>query len=495
MEFTNMGGYKKINKYITICLFIASISTIFMQKDKALMLPYLIGGLSVTVISGSTLFNDKLDKYSPYIMPVALELYALFMMYMVGYSVIMLLAFFVAINIATIYHKPINVIVTTVLGVIIHLSIFLFFFDRFFAVSSWYAQIGLPHVCFNVSALTLCGAFAYLQAKVGSNHLTQAVKKAEEAQIAEKKINNNFEAIKGTSNTIKESISDLECKSNNLKEIIEYVSESLLEISSGVREQTEDVNNSVEIFNGLVEKSEGVSMQTTKVDQVAENTKEISEYVNDKIKLMGNRIGEIELVVKDIYDEINVVENNSEEITKIIEMLKQIVSQTELLSLNASIEAARAGEHGKGFAVVAAEVRKLAQTSNTYEQQIENIIKEMKKSIDITKQKANNGVKVTQNGVQLTHESIEAVGKVLSAVMSIKSEIVEIDKVMNEFSAEVKSIYDSFANIAAVSEETSASVENIAERSKMQHNSIIESENLLGEIVQSVNELHDELNI
>lgn len=83
----------KINNYVTLTLLIASLSIIGLQKDTQLMLPYLVGGLVVTLIVVSTLFNDKIDRYSPYIVPSVIELYALFMMYMIGYSVIMLLAF------------------------------------------------------------------------------------------------------------------------------------------------------------------------------------------------------------------------------------------------------------------------------------------------------------------------------------------------------------------------------------------------------------------
>ena len=219
LKFNKEGSYKKINTYITLILFIGCLSVIFLQKDTQIMLTYLIGGLIGTLIVGSTLFNRKLDKYSPYIVPVVIELYALFMMYMEGYSVVMLLAFFVAINVATLYHEPNNVIVVTILGSVIQFSIYKFFFEHFFASSDLYSKISLSHVCFNIAAFILCGVFAYIQARIGKGHLVNAIKKADESDKAQVKIANNLDAVKSTSNGIKSSIDRLEDKSSHLREI------------------------------------------------------------------------------------------------------------------------------------------------------------------------------------------------------------------------------------------------------------------------------------
>lgn len=493
MKESSIKSYKGINKYVTLALLIASISVIALQRDTKIMINFLIGGLIITGLSGATLLNKKLDEYSAYIIPVIIELYALLMMYIEGYSVIMLLAFFVSINVATIYHEPKNVIVVTVLGAIIQPAIYILGFNHFFAKSSMYSKITFSHVCFNIAAFILSGVFAYVQSKKGKEQLVEVMKTASEAELAQEKILISLNVVRETSNKVKDSVYGLEDKSDNLKAAVDNVTNSLSEIAVGVKNQTNSVNSSVGILTEIVRKSEDVCMQTMVVKDVSENTGEIARGVNEKVIAMGQSIGHIEEAVKDIDSEITVLENHSEEISKIVEMLKQIVSQTELLSLNASIEAARAGEAGRGFAVVADEVRKLAQTSNEYEHQIEDIIKQMKQSINKTKDKAVTGVNVTQSGVKLTEESIESVSEVLEAVGSIKDEVVGVNNVMESFAREIKEVFNAISDIAAVANETNQSVDIISDLSKTQNYAINESQELLGEIVKSVNELNNKL--
>ncbi|WP_251861461.1 methyl-accepting chemotaxis protein [Clostridium sp. Marseille-Q2269] len=493
MENKNTMTYRKINKYITICFFIASLSIIFIQSDKYLMIRYLAGGIIITLVDVSTLFSHKLDKYSPYIIPIVIELYSFFMMYMVGYSILMLLIYFIAINVATLYNRPTNVIVVTLLGALINIGIFVLGYEHFFKVSSWYSEIDFHHVLFNVLALILSGAIAYFQAKLGEKRMRDIIKKASQAKIAEEKISNNFDKMKVTTEVVINSINDLDERLNEVNGNIEIVTHNIEDISLGAKGQTEEITKSVNVLETLSEKAQNVYSQTNNVEKSAENTLEISNNVNDKMGIMGEKIEEIQLAVKNVNNELGIVDENSEEIVKIIEMLKEIVNQTETLSLNASIEAARAGEAGRGFAVVAEEVRRLAQNSNEYEHQIQKIIIKMKENINKTKEKIASGILVTDAGVKLTKENIKIFSNVFEENKSIKQETVNINRLMDEFSTQIKDALNFFSNIASVSEETTAYVEDISHLSKKQLDSIVESKQFLENIILKINKLRDEL--
>ncbi|MCW6070479.1 methyl-accepting chemotaxis protein [Clostridium botulinum] len=116
---------------------------------------------------------------------------------------------------------------------------------------------------------------------------------------------------------------------------------------------------------------ENVQKLVENVKQVTENTAQVSEAAENLAKSGQNAISMVE--------ELN---NKKNDTSEILEFIKGIATQTNLLGLNAAIEAARAGESGRGFAVVAGQVRKLSDQSQEAVKNIEKILDEMNNSVN-----------------------------------------------------------------------------------------------------------------
>lgn len=206
---------------------------------------------------------------------------------------------------------------------------------------------------------------------------------------------------------------------------------------------------------------------TVSINQVAEKTKETfalsiqSESLSNKghvaITRASTNSKEIADVVKRVADEISELDRNSDRITIVVSVIKEVADQTNLLALNAAIEAARAGDQGRGFAVVADEVKKLAERTSKSTEEIQSTIASIKQR---TTAAASNMMEVNQIVQQSTLDAdsaLEAIQQIETVSVSIKRMTEEIDVSMSEQSQAADLLAQNIESIARASEENSAS--------------------------------------
>ena len=143
-------------------------------------------------------------------------------------------------------------------------------------------------------------------------------------------------------------------------------------------EQSERTNTVVTAINELGASSSEISTSAGSASEQATRATEISVSAREALKFNMQQITTLSRRMKESVDAIHSLDENTQNIGKIVEVIMGITEQTNLLALNAAIEAARAGEAGRGFAVVADEVRSLAQRTSQSAGEIETMISQVR---------------------------------------------------------------------------------------------------------------------
>ena len=181
---------------------------------------------------------------------------------------------------------------------------------------------------------------------------------------------------------------------------------------------------------------------------------------------MNNKTSDTIGVVTEQTDRTN---ESAQNISNAVTVIQDNAAQTNLLSLNASIEAARAGESGRGFAVVAEQIRKLAEDSAESATEIENIVRELmgnsKDSVE-KMQELSRDSSVQADKLNRTKESFYELKKEINEVSSASKEIFDQTVVIEELKKGVNDVIEQLASVAqenaASTEETSASMQSLA---------------------------------
>ncbi|MBI4697431.1 MAG: methyl-accepting chemotaxis protein [Nitrospirae bacterium] len=146
--------------------------------------------------------------------------------------------------------------------------------------------------------------------------------------------------------------------------------------------------------------------------------------------------------------------NHSKEIGQIVSVINDIANQTNLLALNAAIEAARAGEQGRGFAVVADEVRKLAEKTAGATTEVTNMIKAIQGETSLAITAMDESIQRVESGVNLSTRTGEALNKIVDGVNSLQSMLQQIAAATEEMSATAEKVSEDIEAIAVISRKT-----------------------------------------
>jgi len=260
---------------------------------------------------------------------------------------------------------------------------------------------------------------------------------------------------------------------HNFEDLIRQVASSSTQLSTAAEEVSAVAGDSAKHVERQHTETDmvatAINEMTATVQEVAQNAQNASgaatsadtEAKTGKL-VVTNTSNAIKQLVSDVENAAKVIHNveqASENIGSVLDVIKNIAEQTNLLALNAAIEAARAGEQGRGFAVVADEVRTLASRTQESTAEIETMIEQLQHGSKQAVEVMDKGSKQAKSGAEMAQEAAESLNAITLAVSTISDMNTQIAAAAEEQSAVSDEINRSIVNISQLSEQTASGAE------------------------------------
>lgn len=270
---------------------------------------------------------------------------------------------------------------------------------------------------------------------------------------------------------------------HNLRDAMSHISNSSDQLASAAEELnsvTEDSSRGLQQQNDEIQQAAtAITEMSSAVDEVAQTAVQTSEQSTESAKMAvqgQQQVDETVKAIRDMNQDVAVTSEliqglavQSQDIGKVLDVIRAIAEQTNLLALNAAIEAARAGDAGRGFAVVADEVRALAHRTQTSTREIEEMIAKIRSgtgdavsAMKHSSDKAGYALTVAQAAGEALTIITQRINKISDSNLVIASAAEEQAKVAREIDRNIVNISDLATQTAAGANQTSASAHELS---------------------------------
>ncbi|WP_353932012.1 GAF domain-containing protein [Okeanomitos corallinicola TIOX110] len=283
------------------------------------------------------------------------------------------------------------------------------------------------------------------------------------APITEDELGTIADAYNGTLQALQQIVIQVQTSSQQVAQTSVNSSSSLVGLTNLAKNQSDEITKALEDIQQMVNSTQAVASNAQLVQVAVQQANKTVDSGDTAMNETVNAIQAIRETVAQTSKKIKRLSESSQKISKVVNLISNFATQTNVLALNAAIEATRAGEYGKGFAVVADEVRSLSRQSAAATIEIEKLVQEIQTETGEVAVAMETGIQQVVEGTNLVSETRQNLNAIVAATEEISQLIEGITAATQKQMDQSATVTTSMNDVAAIANKTFGESQEIAQ--------------------------------
>ena len=282
------------------------------------------------------------------------------------------------------------------------------------------------------------------------------------APVTEDEVGTVADAYNNTLQSLRGIVKQVQASSRQVTQTSQESDQAIAGLTAQAQQQFESLSQALDQIQSMLNSTEAVAKNAQQVEAAVQQANQTVSQGDTAMNRTVEGILDIRETVAETSKRLKRLSESSQKVSRVVNLIGNFTTQTQLLALNASIEATRAGEYGRGFVVVADEVRSLARQSAEATTEIAQLVQEIQAGTAEVSQVMETGIQQVAQGTNLVNDTRQTLNAIVEATAKISQLVEGITLATQVQTQEFQSVTQTMTEVAGIANQTSAEASEIS---------------------------------